>query len=109
MFAKKRIVKLMAFETNLVAVRWLKGDYDVVSSITAMIDIDALKSKQQLVDVSADLSYSDNATVVSFGDFPKFLLPESVSWGSTAREWYASLSEEVSFILVHETEWESGL
>jgi hypothetical protein len=109
MFAKKRKVKLMAFETNLVAIRWLKGEYDVVSSITAEINLDALRSKQQLVDVSTDLSYSDYATVVSFDDFPKYLLPESTSGGSTARDWYKALFKEVSFILVHETEWESGL
>jgi hypothetical protein len=99
----------MAFETNLIAIRWLKGEYDVFSSITAEIDLEALKIKQQLVDVSADLSYSDYATIVSFAEFPKYLLPESISWGSTARDWYKSLSKEVSFILVHESEWESGL
>jgi hypothetical protein len=99
----------MAFETNLVAIRWLKGDYDVISSITAEIDLAAVRSKQLLVDVSADLSYSDYATVVSFAEFQKYLLPESTSWGSTARDWYKSLSKEVSFILVHESEWESGL
>jgi hypothetical protein len=99
----------MAFETNLIAIRWLKGHYDVVSDITASIDIEALRSKQQLVDVSSDLSYSDYATIVSFAEFEKYLLLESVPWGSTARDWYASLSDDIKFIIVHEAEWESGL
>jgi hypothetical protein len=99
----------MAFETNLVAVRWLKGHYDVVSDITASIDIEALKSKQQLVDVSSDLSYSDYATIVSLAEFEKYLLPETVHWGSTACEWYTSLPDNIKFIIVHEAEWESGL
>ena len=99
----------MAFETNLVAIRWFKGEYNVVSSITAQIDIEALMSKQQLVDVSSDLSYSDYATIVSFAELSKYLLPESISWSSEARDWYASLPDDVRFILVHEAEWESGL
>ena len=99
----------MAYETNLVAIRWLEGKYDVVSSVTAEIDIDALRGKQELVDVSSDLSYSDYATVVSFTEFPKYLLPESIPWSSEARDWYASLSDKVRFILVNEAEWESGL
>ena len=99
----------MAFETNLVAILWHKGEYDVVSSVTAQIDIEALRNKQQLVDVSAAPSFSDYATIVSFAEFQKYLLPETVSWGSTAREWYASLPGDVRFILIHEAEWESGL
>jgi hypothetical protein len=99
----------MAFDTNLVAVRWLKGEYDVVSNITASINIENLRSKQQMVDVSSDASFSDYATIVSYVDFEKYLLPESVSWGSAARDWYASLSDDVKCIIVHEAEWESGL
>jgi len=99
----------MAFETNLVAIRWQAGKSEVESSVTAEIDIEALRSNQPLIDVSEDLSYVDNATVVSRSDFQKYLLPESTSWGSTARKWYASLSEMTHFILVHEAEWESGL
>jgi hypothetical protein len=99
----------MAFDTNLVAIRWLQGKYDVVSSITASINIETLRSKQQMVDISSDTSFSDYATIVSFTEFEKYLLPESVSWGSDARDWYASLSDDIKFIVVHEAEWESGL
>ncbi len=99
----------MAVETNLVAIRWLKGEYDVASSITAQIDIEAIRSKQQLVDVSSDLSYSDYATIVSYSEFQKYLFPDTVSWGCTARDWYASLSDDIKFIIIHEAEWESGL
>jgi len=99
----------MALETNLVAIRWLEGKYEVESSIIAVIDIEALRSKQPLVDVSEDLSYLDSATVISRIDFQKYLLAESVPWGSSAHKWHASLSKMVRFILVHEVEWESGL
>jgi hypothetical protein len=99
----------MAFDTNLVAIRWFHGKYDVVSNITASINIEALRSKQQLVDVSTDASFSDYATIVSFGEFKNYLLPESVSWGSAARDWYTSLPDDIKFIVIHEAEWESGL
>ncbi|MBT4360079.1 MAG: hypothetical protein HOD11_03825 [Candidatus Marinimicrobia bacterium] len=99
----------MAFETNIVAISWIEGKYEVESSITAAIDIETLRSKQPLIDVSEDRSYMDLATIVSRIDFKNYLLEESVPWGSSARKWYASLSERVRFILVHEAEWESGL
>jgi len=99
----------MAFDTNLVALRWLKGKYDVVSSIPAEINIDDLQRNQRLNDVSSDLSFADFATILSYTEFEKYLLPESVSWSIEARKWYASIPNDATFIMVHRAEWESGL
>ena len=102
-------VEYIAFDTNLVEVSWFEGKYDVLSYITASIKIETLLSKQQLTDKSYDARSSYYATIVSVVTFGKYLLPESVSRGSGARDWYATLSDDIQFIIVHEPEWESGL
>ena len=64
----------MAFETNPVAIHLFPGKYEVKSSITVAIDIETLRSKQPLIDVSEDRSYMDLATVVSHIDFNNYLI-----------------------------------
>jgi hypothetical protein len=99
----------VAFETHLVAIRWYQGNYDVASSIIADIDVSALRRENRLVDVTQNAGYVDRAAILSFMEFPKYLYPGPGAWGSQARAWYGALPEQVSFILVHEAEWESGL
>ena len=99
----------MAFETNLVAIRWYLGQYEVVSATKADIDFAALRRKHQLIDVTESVAYADYAVVVSYKEFCEYLLPEPSSWTAAARAWYAALPEHVSFIMIHEAEWESGL
>lgn len=100
----------MAFETHLVAIRWYQGNYDVVSSINADINFAPLRREKRLFDVTENPGYVDEAAIVSYVEFPKYLYEESAtSTASAARVWYDALPEHVSFIMVHNAEWESGL
>lgn len=99
----------MAFETSLIAIRQLEGRFDVVSDTIAHINLDALRKENRIVDVSDDTGYVDRAAILSYGEFQKYLLPDSNPWSKGAREWYAALPKHVRFIVVNESEWESGL
>jgi hypothetical protein len=100
----------VAFQTHLVAIRWYLGNYDVVSSIAADINFAALRSEKRLFDVTENPGYVDEAAIVSYVEFPKYLYEDSnAGHVSAARLWYNALPEHVSFIMVHNAEWESGL
>ena len=99
----------MAFETNLIAIRQVDGRFDVASDTIAHVDLEALRKKSRIADVSDNTGYVDRAAILSFEEFPKYFLPESNPWHKAARDWYASLPKYVRFIVVNESEWESGL
>jgi hypothetical protein len=95
----------VAFETHLVAIRWYLGNYDVASQIIADIQFGPLRHENRIFDVSENPGYVDEAAVLSHLEFAKYLFPGE----SAARAWYEALPEQVSFIMVHNVEWESGL
>lgn len=97
-----------AFETNLVAIKWLKGGYEVLSTIQAEVDVHALKLDGLLHDVSqAGSGYIDEAAVIERNSFRKYLLAGTRPSAEKASLWYSSLPYEARFIIVHRAEWES--
>ena len=99
----------MAFEINLVAISWRADTYTVVSQVTAPVDIGAIKREGLMHDVSHNAGYIDEAAVIAKSDFAKYFLQPSSDWARQAQDWYSSLPEEATFVLVHLYEWESGL
>jgi hypothetical protein len=100
---------MSAFETNLVAITWKGGTYQVVSQIIAHIDDAALARDGLLHDVSENSSYIDEAAILEKGSFEKYFLPESDLRREAARQWYSALSEDVAFVFIHRAQYESGL
>jgi hypothetical protein len=99
----------MAWETHLVALRKEYGKYSVESSITGNIDINKLYNEKRLFDVTNEMTYKDEACVLSRREFPNYLKLEKYDGDERVRLWFESFSREVHFIIVHEAEWESGL
>jgi hypothetical protein len=99
----------VAFETHLIAIRATEGTFDVASQTIAPIDLNALRRDNRLADISDDTGYVDRAAILSYQEFPKYLLPEANAWSKQARDWYGSLPKHICFIVVDESEWESGL
>ena len=99
----------MAFKTNLIAISWVGGRYEVVSQIQAKIDTPAINEAKLFNNVSSNLSYLDEAAILEKNDFANYISPQTHPWHIDAFNWYASLPVEVHFIMVHRAEWESGL
>ncbi len=100
---------MSAFLSNLIALSWNDGQYEVVAQTIAQIDSLALQDDGILHNVSKDSGYLDEAAIVQHADFVKYLLPDSNPWHKEAQEWYSTLPRETMFIIVHLAEWESGL
>lgn len=97
----------MAFETNLIAVTWSFGKYQVASQTTGRIDLGKLKESGRLADVSQPASgYGDSAAILSREQFAELLRKQPDD--SPTAQWFAALPREVRFIVVHLAEWESG-
>jgi hypothetical protein len=99
----------MAWETHLIALSKEYGKYSVVSSITGHIDINKLYGEKRLFDVTNEMTYRDEACVLSRREFPNYLKQEKYKGDERVRLWFESLPREVQFVIVHEAEWESGL
>lgn len=95
----------MPFDVHLVAISWEFGTYSVSSQFTRPLDTQKLKQSGRLSDVSAiESPYRDLAAILSRDQFPEFM-PQQCSTAT----WFAGLTREVNFIVVHLAEWESGL
>lgn len=99
----------MAWETHLIALRKEYGKYSVVSSIAGHIDLNKLYEEKRLFDVTNEMTYRDEACVLSRREFPNYLKPEKYKGDERVRLWFEGLPREVQFVIVHEAEWESGL
>ncbi len=99
----------MAYETHLIALKWVNGEYSVASSIIGHINIGKLEEEKRLFDVTNEMTYQDEACVLSRREFPNYLREENFTGAERVRLWFESLPREVQFIIVHEAEWESGL
>lgn len=100
----------MPFDTNLIALSWQLGQYEVVAQINThcpLVDTAAIENDGLFNDVSENAGYVDKAAILQMNDFAKYLLPESNTWHKPAVEWYASLPKGTMFIIVHKAEWES--
>lgn len=95
----------MAFDYNLVAIRWRGGEYAVVAVevFNQGIDWPRLIELAPLRDVpiQAD-SYTDQATVVSREQLQQMLTDDR------ARVWLYGQAAEADLFLIHRSEWESG-
>jgi hypothetical protein len=100
---------MSAFETNLIAIAWRNGEYDVVAQTDAPIDVSALDRDGKIHDVSENTSYVDEAAIIQVGRFAQYLFPESDPRRNEAEHWLRSLPESVMFIVVHRAQYESGL
>jgi hypothetical protein len=100
----------MAFKTNLIALKWFNGTYSVHSFITGHIQVGKLEQEKRLFDVTNEMTYMDEACVLSRREFPEYLLKEeNFSGAENTRVWFQRLPSDVQFIMVHVAEWESGL
>ena len=99
----------MAWETNLIALSKKQGEYSIASAIIGNIDIDKLYNEKRLFDVTNEMTYRDEACVLSRREFPNYLKLEKYKGDERVRLWIESLPREVRFIIVHRAEWESGL
>lgn len=96
----------MAFDYNIVAIRWKGGNYDVVAGqiFNQGLDWAALTKAFPLYDVSDDqTSYIDRATLLPVHRFREFVTEEKVM------SWLNAEAREAVFILIHAAEWESGM
>lgn len=98
----------MVFQTNLVAIAWMKGEYKVLSSTIAQIDTKRLQDDGYLNDVSSDVGYRDNAGVINKESFDTYLLKCDSPMHARAGEWFYKLPKETQFIMVHDAEYDSG-
>ena len=95
----------MPFETNLLAISHKLGDHSIISKHKDEVGTNALFRDNLFVEVSKDLGYRDYAAVVSYGMFQKYA-------GKNPRvlKWYRGLlNNDVTFIIVTLSEWESGM
>lgn len=99
----------MAFETHIIALNWVRGDYSVASSIIGYIDLGKLYKEKRLFDVTNEMTYMDEACVISRRDFPNYFCEEDFEGAVRVRLWFESLSSDVQFLIVHVAEWESGM
>jgi len=99
---------MTAFDGHLVAIAWEDGLYRVESPIDADLDDRALEADGRLQDVSADHFYIDEAAILAKVDLPKYFLPDGDERRSEAVNWHQGLSKDVSFVLYHRAQWESG-
>lgn len=99
----------MAFETHIIALNWVRGEYSVASSIIGHIDLDKLYKEKRLFDVTNEMTYVDEACVLSRREFPNYLREENFTGAERVRLWFESLSRDVQFLVVHVAEWESGM
>ena len=99
----------MPFDTKLVAVSLHYGNYKVVATNEcARINMTQLRADGVLRDASENSSYRDYIGAVSRNDFEKYILRNDGVGVASVRDWYDSLPEWARFILIHESEWESG-
>ena len=111
--AQHRVTQLrpwtVAFETYLIAIRQVEGRFDIAADTIAAVDLEALRKEGRIADVSDETGYVDRAAILSYVEFPKYLLSDSTPWAKKARDWYATLPKHIRFIVVNESEWESGI
>ena len=100
---------MSAFETNLIAIAWRNGRYDVIAQTDAPIDVAALERDGKIHDVSENTSYIDEAAIIQVGKLGQYLLPESDPRRTEAEDWLRALPDSVMFIVVHRAQYESGL
>jgi hypothetical protein len=99
----------MAFETHLIALKWVRGTYSVESFITGRINLTKLNQEKRLFDVTNNISYLDEACILPRREFPDYLMQEKFQGDEITRVWFEKLAPDVQFIVVHVAEWESGL
>ncbi len=97
----------MAYYSILIALSSQDDLYEVVSQITADVNLLSLQADNLLIDVSEITSYLDKAAIIQKDNFAKYLLP--VKGNSKTHKWYKTLPKEVKLIVVHKLEWDSGL
>jgi hypothetical protein len=96
----------MAYDLNVVAIRWRDGGYAVTASeiFNQGIDWRRLGELAPLRDVSLQPeTYIDKATVLSRAELQGLLTDDR------ARVWFFGQAAEADFFLIHLAEWESGL
>jgi hypothetical protein len=96
----------MAYDLNVVAIRWRDGGYAVTASATFNQGIDwpRLCELAPLRDVSLQPeAYIDQAAVLSRAELQGLLTNDR------ARVWFYGQAAEADFFLIHRAEWESGL
>jgi hypothetical protein len=90
-----------------VAVQWRNGIFELVSElkeVEKLVDLPALMAEYPLnVISSSGAGYTDRGTVLPAARF------RQLSRSSVATDWVDALDRDVTFILVHESEWETGL
>jgi len=99
----------MAFETIIIALSWRDAEYSVVSRIHAPVNEEAIDREGRFQDVSSNPGYVDQMAIFEKGQFRRYLLWPNDDRTTEVRQWYDTLPEDVAFILVHRSEWESGL
>lgn len=96
----------MAYDYNVVAIRWREGKYAVTASETFNQGIDWARlcelAPLRRVPMQPD-TYIDEATVLSRAELQCLLTNDR------ARVWFYGQAAEADFFLIHRAEWESGL
>lgn len=95
----------MAYDWNVVAIRWRGGEYAVVAAevFNQGIDWPRLAELAPLRDVSLQPeTYGDQAAVVSRAELQRLLTNDR------AKVWFFGRAAEADFFLIHRGEWESG-
>lgn len=96
----------MAYDWNVVAIRWQGGSYAVTASeiFNQGIDWQRLCELAPLRDVSLQPdTYVDQAAVLSRVELQGLLTDDR------ARVWFYGKAAEADFFLIHHAEWESGM
>lgn len=96
----------MAFDWNVVAIRWRDGEYAVVASeiFNQGVDWRRLLQLAPLRDVPIQPdTYIDQATVVSREQLQHWLTDDR------ARVWFYGKAAEADLFMIHRAEWESGM
>jgi hypothetical protein len=96
----------VAFETHLIALTRRFGTSEVASQTTTRINLGQLRNLGRLADVSRPASgYMDFAAILSREQFAELLQGQTGDLSNA--NWFASLPDEVRYIVVLEAEWES--
>ena len=99
----------MSYNNTLIALGGSGGKMVNMGQMSyAQIDTSLMYDQRLFNDVSDDVGYKDEATVVQKLNFPNYYLPTANERGFEVRTWFVELPEEVSLIVVYRTEEESG-
>lgn len=96
----------MAFEWNVIAIRWREGKYSVIADeiFNSGIDWGRLGQSAPMRDIPIQPgSYIDQATVVAREELRPHLTSER------ARAWFDGPAAGADMFVIHRAEWESGL